>query len=49
MKQAMAMGGCGEEVEATYCGSVQLSRTELSHQVWTIEQYHGVFKYDTLF
>ena len=49
VKQAMAMGGCGEEVEATYCGSVQLSRTELSHQLWTIEQYHGVFKYDTLF
>ncbi len=45
--QAMFLGGCRDDVEATYCGHVELSRASRTDYQWTIEQYCGVYKYDT--
>ena len=42
----MVIGGCTDEVEATYCGHVELSRTDRSAHAWNIERYSGVYKYD---
>ena len=46
--QAMAVGGCEDDVEAEYCGSVQLSRNDLTQNQWTLDQYYGVYRYDKL-
>ena len=45
--EAMAFGGCRDDVEAAYCGYVELSRTDSSEHSWTIEGYSDVYKYDT--
>ncbi len=45
--QAMAVGGCKDEVEAIYCGHVELSRASTADP-WTVEHYCGVYKYDTI-
>ena len=47
--QAMALGGCRDQVEATYCGHVELSRTDGREHSWKIEGYVGVYKYDNIF
>ena len=46
--QAMVLGGCMDDVEATYCGHVELSRTSRENHQWKLEQYCGVYKYDQL-
>ena len=46
--QAMVLGGCRDNVEATYCGHVELSRTTEREHSWKIEGYVGVYKYDNI-
>ena len=48
VRQAMVLGGCRDDVEASYCGHVELSRTE-REQTWKIEDYVDVYKYDNFF
>ena len=45
---ALELGGIQEPMEATYCSCVELVRSDRNQHSWTIEQYHGVYKYDTL-
>ena len=47
--QAMVLGGCRDNVEATYCGHVELSRTTEREHSLKIEGYVGVYKYDDIF
>ena len=42
------LGGTTEPMEATYCGCVELIRTDRTQHNWTIGQCHGVYKYDTI-
>ena len=37
-----------EEVEATYCGHVELARKEKGSRNWRICSYQGVYKYDNI-
>jgi len=46
--QAMVLGGCRGDVEATYCGHVELSRPDGSTHVWKVERYCGVYDYDNV-
>ena len=45
---AMQLGGYPDSVEATYCGSVELLRTNKANHEWSIVQYQGVYKYETV-
>ena len=46
VKAATELEQCLRDVEATYCGSVELVRKCQSHHEWSIVQYHGVYMYD---
>lgn len=48
VREACKWGGCNDEVEATYCGHVELKRTERGSRDWTLLGYKGVFKYDSI-
>ena len=43
---AMKLGGGSENVEAVYCGSVELIRREQAQHEWSIVEYHGVYQYE---
>ena len=47
VREACKWGGCHDDVEATYCGHVELERKEREH-AWTLRHYEGVFKYDSV-
>ena len=49
VREAVGWGGCKDDVEATYCGQVELSRSDESSHDWKLEGYQGVFKYDIPF
>ena len=48
VNSAMSLGGTMEPTETVYCGSVELVRSQQEQHNWTIEHYHGVFKYDII-
>ena len=48
VREAVGWGGCKDDVEAIYCGQVELSRTDKDSNEWKLESYQGVFKYDVL-
>ena len=49
VRDSVQWGGCNDEVEATYCGQVELVRTEQQcHDKWALVEYHGVYKYETM-
>ena len=45
---AMGLAEHHEDVEATYCSSVELYRKEQAQQNWCVGRHHGVYKYDSL-
>ena len=47
VREACKWGGCHDDVEATYCGHVELERKERD-QNWRLKHYDGVFKYDSV-
>ena len=48
VREAYRWSGCQDEVEATYCGHVELERRERESYNWTLRGYEGVFKYDSI-
>lgn len=48
VQEAMAWGGKTEDVEATYCAHVQLSRTSKENHKWVWREDKGVYAYDTV-
>lgn len=48
VRESYRWGGSNEEVEATYCGHVELERKEKGSQEWRVCSYQGVYKYDNI-
>ena len=48
VRESYGWGGSNEEVEATYCGHVELERKEKGSQEWRVCSYQGVYKYDNI-
>ena len=48
VRESYRWGGSKEEIEATYCGHVELERKEKGSRDWRVCSYHGVYKYDNI-
>lgn len=46
VREALKWGGCEDDVEATYCGHVELERREKDSYDWSLCSYEGVFKFE---
>lgn len=46
VREAVGWGGSSDEVEATYCGQVELARTNRGVHDWKLKSYDGVYTYD---
>ena len=47
--EAMALGRAKGEYEASYCGYVELCRSEEEREVWAVDHYVDVFQYESFF
>ena len=48
VREACKLGGCNDDVEATYCGHVELVRGSKDSHEWRLQTYQGVYKYDSV-
>ncbi len=49
VREAVSWGGCKADVEATYCGQVEIARNDKNSHDWKLKRYDGVYTYDVPF
>ena len=49
VRQAVIWGGSKDNVEASYCGQVELTRKQQGTYDWKLEGFDRVYKYDVPF